>query len=52
MTEGKVNFKNQNVFIEDRNRVTITGVEQVDSFNDNTIVLRTVKGGMTIKGRT
>ncbi|NMB28024.1 MAG: sporulation protein YabP [Tissierellia bacterium] len=50
MTEGKVNFKNQNVFIEDRNRVTITGVEQVDSFNDNTIVLRTVKGGMTIKG--
>lgn len=50
MTEGKGSFKNQNIFIEDRNKVTITGVEQVDSFNDNTIILRTVKGGMTIKG--
>lgn len=50
MTEGKVVFKNQNIFIEDRNKVTITGVENVDSFNDNTIILRTVKGGMTIKG--
>ena len=50
MTEGKGSFKNQNIFIEDRNKVTITGVEQVDSFNDNTIILRTVKGGMTIRG--
>ena len=50
MTEGKASFKNQNIFIEDRNKVTITGVEQVDSFNDNTIILRTVKGGMTIRG--
>lgn len=43
-------FKNQNIFIEDRNKVTITGVENVDSFNENTIILRTIKGGMTIKG--
>lgn len=50
MTEGKVTFENQNIFVENRNKVTITGVEQVDSFNDNTIILRTVKGGMTIKG--
>ncbi|MCF6462262.1 sporulation protein YabP [Clostridium sp. Cult1] len=50
MTETKVNFKNQNILVEDRNRVTITGVEQVDSFNDNTIILRTIKGGMVIKG--
>ena len=45
-----MNFKNQNILVEDRNRVTITGVEQVDSFNDNTIILRTIKGGMVIKG--
>ena len=45
-----MNFKNQNILIEDRNRITITGVEQVESFNDNTIILKTVKGGMTIKG--
>ena len=50
MTEGKVSFKNQNIFIEDRNRITITGVEQVESFDENTIILITVRGGMTIKG--
>lgn len=43
-------FKNQNILVEDRNKVTITGVEQVGSFNDNTIVLKTIKGGMVIKG--
>lgn len=50
MAEIKTNFKKQNILIEDRNKVTITGVEQVESFNDNTIILRTVKGGMVIKG--
>lgn len=50
MSENKVSFKNQNILIEDRNRVTITGVEQVESFNDNTIILITIKGGMTVKG--
>lgn len=50
MTEGKVGFKNQNILIENRSNMTITGVEQVDSFNDNTIILRTIKGGLTIKG--
>lgn len=50
MTEIKESFKNQNILVEDRNKVTITGVEQVESFNDNTIILRTIKGGMVIKG--
>ncbi|WMM25410.1 sporulation protein YabP [Tissierella sp. MB52-C2] len=50
MTENKIKFKNQNIMIEDRERMTVTGVEQVESFNDNTIVLTTVKGGMIIKG--
>jgi sporulation protein YabP len=50
VSENRMNFKNQNILIEDRNRITITGVEQVESFNDNTIILKTVKGGMTIKG--
>ena len=43
MSEGRTTFKNQNILIEDRNRVTITGVEQVESFNDNTIILKTIK---------
>ncbi|MBC8587936.1 sporulation protein YabP [Paratissierella segnis] len=48
MTENKL--QSQNIVIEDRNFVTISGVEQVDSFNDNNIVLSTIKGGLSIKG--
>ena len=40
----------QNIVIEDRRLLNLTGVEQVDSFNDNTIVLSTVKGRLSIKG--
>lgn len=50
MTENKLAFKNQNIIIEDRNRMTISGVELVDSFNENTIILSTIKGGLSIKG--
>lgn len=50
MTENRVRLRNQNIMLEDRERMTVTGVEQVDSFNDNTIILVTIKGGMVIKG--
>lgn len=50
MADSKVGFKNQNIYLEDRKKLSITGVNQVDSFNDNNIVLSTVKGGITIKG--
>ena len=50
MSENKVSFKNQNIVIEDRNRINITGVEQVESFNETTITLSTIKGGLSIKG--
>lgn len=50
MTENKIKFKNQNINIEDRKKMSITGVEQVESFNDNTIILTTINGGMAIKG--
>lgn len=40
----------QNIVIEDRRILKLSGVEQVDSFNDNTIVLSTVKGRLSIKG--
>lgn len=50
MTENKLAFKNQNIVLEDRNKMTISGVELVDSFNDNAIILSTVKGGLSIKG--
>ncbi len=50
MTENKIKFKNQNITIEDRKRMSVTGVEQVENFNDNTIILTTINGGITIKG--
>lgn len=50
MTENKIRFRNQNIMVEDREKMTITGVEQVESYNDNTIILTTIKGGITIKG--
>lgn len=50
MTENRVRYRNQNIIVEDRENMTVTGVEQVESFNENTIVLTTIKGGMTIKG--
>lgn len=50
MSDDRLNFKNQNIAIEDRSRISISGVENVDSFNDNTIVLSTIKGGLSIKG--
>lgn len=50
VNDDKLEFKNQNLYLEDRRKLSITGVKQVESFNDNTIILFTVKGGLTIKG--
>lgn len=50
MNDNNMRFKNQNIIIEDRMKMTVSGVEQVESFNDNTIILTTINGGMTIKG--
>lgn len=50
MNESNIKIKSQNVVIEDRSNISISGVDQVDSFNDNTIILSTMKGGLSIKG--
>lgn len=50
MGENKLIPKQQNITLQDRERLNITGVNSVDSYNDNTIVLSTVKGGLNIKG--
>ena len=39
-----------NIIIEERNRLNISGVKEVVSFEDETIVLITTKGKMIIKG--
>lgn len=40
----------QNVIMENRKRLNISGVKDVSSFDDETVLLDTVLGRMTIKG--
>lgn len=40
----------QNVIIENRKRLNISGVKDVSSFDDETVLLETVLGRMTVKG--
>ncbi|WP_026477299.1 sporulation protein YabP [Alkaliphilus transvaalensis] len=51
MEDRKVSrSKNHNVIMENREKLSISGVEHVDSFNSELIVVETVAGVMTIKG--
>lgn len=42
--------KSQNIILEDRSKLSISGVEQVENFNETVITLETVRGGLSIKG--
>lgn len=50
MNDSKITGRSQNIILENREKLSISGVEHVDSFNDNTIVLGTLRGGMVVKG--
>ena len=45
-----VKNKSQNIVLEDRERLNISGVEHVVSFDEDMIVMETVEGLLTIKG--
>ena len=38
------------LILEDRERLTVSGVEEVESFDENTIFLTTAQGGLEIQG--
>ncbi|MGE4276393.1 MAG: sporulation protein YabP [Lawsonibacter sp.] len=38
------------VVLEDREQLTITGVEEVESFDDSSILLSTAHGGLEVQG--
>jgi len=40
----------QSLLLENKELLNVTGVEGVDNFNDQTVVLITTKGKLTIKG--
>ncbi len=50
MQEDKRSFQGHNVTIEDRERVTITGALDIESFDDTQIVVITDYGDLTVKG--
>lgn len=41
----------QSLLLENKEILNVTGVESVDNFNDETVVLLTSKGKLTIKGQ-
>ena len=41
---------NQNIIIEDRKKLTLSGVKDVISFDDETLLRETVLGRLTVKG--
>ena len=52
MAEEKTNKNSsQNIIIENRKTLTISGVTDVESFNETVIVLYTELGELTVKGR-
>lgn len=52
MPEEKTSLRaSQNIIIENRKTLTISGVTDVESFNENVIVLYTELGELTVKGR-
>ena len=50
--EEKEKFSNtpQNLVLEDRARLSVTGVLDVESFDDRQIVAKTVKGTLILRG--
>ena len=43
-------FENHNVILEDRKKFILTGVSQVISFDEETIMLETALGKLAVKG--
>lgn len=42
--------KNSNIILENRKKLTLTGVNDVASYDDETLILKTEQGSLTIKG--
>lgn len=48
----EINFLNHNIIIDSRKKLNISGVKDVESFDDETIALKTVMGDITVKGES
>ncbi|HBT64091.1 MAG TPA: sporulation protein YabP [Ruminococcaceae bacterium] len=50
MPEGKTIQMPHHLILEDRHALTVSGVSDVDSFDDMTVVIYTELGELTVKG--
>ena len=48
--ERKINSMPHNIVLEDRKMLTISGVADVDSFDEETVIVFTDLGELTIRG--
>ena len=48
--KNKIAAKPHHVIMEDRSRLSVTGVEDVISFDENEIITRTAQGNLIIRG--
>jgi len=51
MLENNKQIKSHNIIVENRRKIVITGVKDVESFNESDIIIVTHSGGLRIKGR-
>lgn len=48
--KAKAPGKPHNIILEDRARLSVSGVEDVDSFDERQIIMRTTKGNLILRG--
>ena len=50
MAEEERSFKNQNLILESRKRLSVSGVEEVDGFDETYVSVRTSLGTLSVRG--
>lgn len=48
--KAKTSAKPHNIILEDRERLSVSGVEDVESFDERQIIMRTSKGNLILRG--
>jgi len=52
MEEKRTGFENKkcNIYVDDRKKITVSAVEDIDTFDENCFVAITSEGALTVKG--
>ncbi len=48
--DNRLTVHSHNIIMEDRKNLSVSGVTEVDSFDEQTVILHTPLGALTIKG--